>query len=99
MARVLIAADTWMRGVALGVQDYFLLGGRALRFVAARPFYWRDVVTQRDRIGVGSVPIVLVTGLFTGVVLALHSLVPVGELRAGPYIGIPLGATHIREGG
>jgi len=97
MARVLIAADTWMRGVALGVQDYFLLGGRALRFAVARPFYWRDVVTQMDRIGVGSVPIVLLTGLFTGMVLALQSSVELGKFGATIYIGHLVGASMVRE--
>lgn len=97
MARVLIAADTWMRGVALGVQDYFLLGGRALRFAVSRPFYWRDVVTQMDRIGVGSVPIVLLTGLFTGMVLALQSSVELGKFGATLYIGNLVGASMVRE--
>src|SRR5690606_30734646 len=97
MARVLIAADTWMRGVALGVQDYFLLGGRALRFAVSRPFYWRDVVTQMDRIGVGSVPIVLLTGLVTGMVLALQSSVELGKFGATLYIGNLVGASMVRE--
>lgn len=97
MTRVLIAADSWMRSAALGVQDYFLLGGRALRFVAARPFYWRDVVTQMDRIGVGSLPIVLLTGLFTGMVLALQSSVELGKFGANLYIGNLVGASMIRE--
>lgn len=97
MARVLIAADSWMRAVALGVQDYFQLGGRALRFMAARPFYWRDVVTQMDRIGVGSVPIVLLTGLFTGMVLALQTSVELGKFGAALYIGNLVGASMVRE--
>src|SRR5690554_8189130 len=94
--RVLVAADSWMRGVALGVQEYFLLGGRALRFTAARPFYWRDLVAQMDRIGVGSLPIVLLTGLFTGMVLALQSSVELGKLGANLYIGNLVGATMVR---
>ena len=43
-------------GSAVGVYNFFLLGARATRFMAARPFYWRDVVLQMDRIGVGSLP-------------------------------------------
>jgi phospholipid/cholesterol/gamma-HCH transport system permease protein len=78
MASFATAIEGRLRGIATGVLDYFTLGARATRFIAARPFYWRDVVIQMDRIGVGSIPIVLLTGLFTGMVLALHSSV---ELR------------------
>jgi len=95
--RMLVATDAWMRGVALGVQEYFLLGGRALRFTAARPFYWRDAVTQMDRIGVGSLPIVLLTGLFTGMVLALQTSVELGKFGAEIYLGNLVGASMVRE--
>jgi phospholipid/cholesterol/gamma-HCH transport system permease protein len=85
------------RGVALGVFEYFLLGARAVRFMVARPFYWRDMVTQMDRIGVGSLPIVLLTGLFTGMVLALQSAVELNKFGADVYVGNLVGASMIRE--
>jgi phospholipid/cholesterol/gamma-HCH transport system permease protein len=97
MARVVAAIDDWMRGTAVGVHEYFTLGTRASRFAIARPFYWRDTLTQMDRIGVGSLPIVLLTGFFTGMVLALQSSVELGKFGADIYIGNLVGASMVRE--
>ncbi|HEX7117370.1 MAG TPA: ABC transporter permease [Longimicrobiales bacterium] len=97
MGRFVAAIDTWMRNAALGVQEYFTLGQRAVRFVAARPFYWADVFVQMDRIGVGSIPIILLTGLFTGMVLALQSSVELGRFGADIYLGSLVGASMVRE--
>ncbi len=97
MQRAVAFVDDWMRGVALGVLEYFTLAGRAIRFIVGRPFYWRDILTQMDRIGVGSLPIVLLTGLFTGMVLALQSSVSLSKFGAEMYIGALVGASMIRE--
>ncbi|MGH7475040.1 MAG: MlaE family ABC transporter permease [Longimicrobiales bacterium] len=97
MERAAAAIDAWMRGIALGVQQYFTLGARASRFVVARPFYWRDIVIQMDRIGFASLPIVLLTGLFTGMVLALQSSVSLSKFGAEMYVGSLVGASMIRE--
>ncbi len=91
------AIDTWMRNVALGTQEYFTLGQRAVRFIVARPFYWADVFVQMDRIGVGSVPIILLTGLFTGMVLALQTSVELGRFGAEIYLGSLVAASMVRE--
>jgi phospholipid/cholesterol/gamma-HCH transport system permease protein len=85
------------KGAASSVLDYFTLGARAVRFAFARPFYWRDTVTQMDKIGVGAIPIVLLTGLFTGMVLALQSSVELARFGAAVYIGNLVGASMVRE--
>jgi phospholipid/cholesterol/gamma-HCH transport system permease protein len=97
MNAVLTTVENRARGAATGVYEYFVLGARATRFMAARPFYWRDVIVQMDRIGVGSIPIVLLTGLFTGMVLALQSSVELNKFGADIYIGRLVGASMIRE--
>lgn len=97
MARVVATVDQWVQDVALGVQGYFVLGARAARFAVARPFYLRDMVTQMERIGVGSLPIVALTGLFTGMVLALQSSVELSKFGAQNFIGSLVGASMIRE--
>ena len=56
----------------LAVQDFFLLSGAAFRSVLRRPHYIEDIVLQMDDIGVGSLPIVALTGLFSGAVMALQ---------------------------
>lgn len=97
MGRFVAAIDTWMRNAALGVQEYFILGQRAVRFMAARPFYAADVLVQMDRIGVGSIPIILLTGLFTGMVLALQSSVELARFGANIYLGNLVAASMVRE--
>jgi phospholipid/cholesterol/gamma-HCH transport system permease protein len=97
MADFATAVEARLRTATTGVFDYFVLGGRALRFMFSRPFYWRDTLTQMDRIGVGSIPIVLLTGLFTGMVLALQSSVELTKFGADIYIGNLVGASMVRE--
>jgi phospholipid/cholesterol/gamma-HCH transport system permease protein len=91
------AVETKVRSTAVGVLEYFVLATRASRFVFSRPFYWRDTLVQMDRIGVGSIPIVLLTGLFTGMVLALQSSVELSKFGADVYIGNLVGASMVRE--
>ncbi|MDB4916398.1 MAG: hypothetical protein JWM95_4042 [Gemmatimonadetes bacterium] len=79
------------------VQDYFSLAGRALAFIFARPFYMQDLIQQMDEIGVKSLGIVLLTGFFTGMVLALQSSVSLARFGATMYIGSLVSASMIRE--
>jgi len=84
-------------GVALSVQEYFALLARVLRSCVTRPLYARDLVQQMDTIGVASLFIVILTGLFTGMVLALQSAVEMEQFGATIYIGRVVGASAVRE--
>ncbi|HXN21543.1 MAG TPA: ABC transporter permease [Candidatus Dormibacteraeota bacterium] len=55
------------------VQDYVLLSARAVTNVLSPPFYIGDLFEQMDIIGVGSLPIVLLTGFFIGAVMVLQT--------------------------
>src|SRR6476620_1492644 len=55
------------------IQDYTLLAVRALANIFRRTLYVADVMQQADSIGVGSLPIVVLTGLSIGALLALNS--------------------------
>ena len=79
------------------IQAYFTLAWNALRFMFARPFYGGDVIQQMDEIGVKSLGIVLLTGFFTGMVLALQSAVQLKAFGATIYIGRLVSASMIRE--
>ena len=81
----------------LTLQEYFVLAGKSLRFIFSRPFYGQDVVQQMDEIGVKSLGIVMLTGLFTGMVLALQSSVQLKTFGATMYIGNLVAASMIRE--
>src|SRR5229473_598856 len=57
----------------LAVQEYSQLAGRSVSNLFRKPLYWSDMLLQADLIGVGSLPIVVLTGFFTGAVLALQT--------------------------
>lgn len=97
MSSFATAVESRIRNTSIGVLEYFILGARATRFVFSRPFYWRDLLVQMDRIGVGSIPIVILTGFFTGMVLALQSSVELTRFGADVYIGNLVAASMVRE--
>jgi phospholipid/cholesterol/gamma-HCH transport system permease protein len=57
----------------LHVQDYSLLSARSVTMLFSPPYYASDVLDQMDIIGVGSLPIVLLTGFFIGAVMVLQT--------------------------
>jgi len=83
--------------LAWHTQEYARLAGRAVVGMFSRPFYPRDLVVQLDSVGVGSLGIVFLTGLFTGMVLALQSAVEMEQFGATIYIGRLVGASTVRE--
>jgi phospholipid/cholesterol/gamma-HCH transport system permease protein len=57
----------------LAVQDYSFLAARSLTSWLTAPRYFSDALEQMDIVGVGSLPIVLLTGLFIGGVMVLQT--------------------------
>jgi phospholipid/cholesterol/gamma-HCH transport system permease protein len=55
------------------VQEYAILTAQSLANFFRRPLYAGDMLQQADLIGVGSLPIVVLTGLSIGALLALNS--------------------------
>ena len=84
------------RGVS-AVQQYALISGRALGNLVRRPFYGADIITQADIIGVGSIPIVILTGVFTGGVLALQSHSTLAQFGAAAVTGQLVSFSMIKE--
>jgi phospholipid/cholesterol/gamma-HCH transport system permease protein len=57
----------------LDVQNYALLAARSVTNLFHPPYYFSDVLDQMDIIGVGSLPIVVLTGFFIGAVMVLQT--------------------------
>ena len=57
----------------LKVQDYARLSARSVSNLFTRPRYGQDTLDQMDDIGVGSLPIVLLSGFFIGAVMVLQT--------------------------
>ena len=64
--------DRTAKQIVLTVQEYSLFAWRAVLNLFRPPIYWTDFLMQSDIIGVGSLPIVILSGFFTGGVLALQ---------------------------
>jgi len=57
----------------LAVQDYSLLAAQSVTNLFSGPQYWNDTLEQMDSIGVGSLPIVVIAGVFIGGVMVLQT--------------------------
>jgi len=83
-----------LKAPILAVQDFFQLTGRALRNVFRTPHYGDDIAMQMDSIGVGSLPVVVLTGFFSGAVMTLQmaqALSDYGQVgRTGNVVAITL---------
>jgi phospholipid/cholesterol/gamma-HCH transport system permease protein len=55
------------------VQDYSILAAQSVSNLFQPPYYWTDILEQMDIIGVGSLPIVVLTGFFIGAVMVLQT--------------------------
>ena len=70
VAEVLIDAT---KQSVLKVQDYAKMSARSVTNLFTRPRYGEDTLQQMDDIGVGSLPIVLLSGFFIGAVMVLQT--------------------------
>jgi phospholipid/cholesterol/gamma-HCH transport system permease protein len=87
----------WLKAALLETQEYVKLCGAVARGVFTRPFYHRDVIEQFDIIGVGSVTVVILTGLFTGAVLALQTGLTLDQFGARTVVGRLVSASMVKE--
>jgi phospholipid/cholesterol/gamma-HCH transport system permease protein len=87
----------WVKAALLEVQEYVLMIGKFCRGLVTRPFYFRDVIEQFDAIGVGSLTVVLLTGMFTGMVLALQSGTTLDQFGARSMVGRLVSASMVKE--
>ena len=87
----------WIKAGLLEMQEYLRMVGRSARALFTRPFYYRDVVEQFDIIGVGSMTVVLLTGMFTGMVLALQSGFTLDQFGARSMVGRLVSASMVKE--
>ena len=93
----LISPTAIAKEKVLAVQEYFNLSLRSLTNLFGRPRYVADTLQQADLIGVGSLPIVILTGFFTGAVLALQSSNTLQRFGSLSLIGQLVAASMVRE--
>jgi phospholipid/cholesterol/gamma-HCH transport system permease protein len=94
---VFTLVEQWAKAAALEMQEYLRMNAAVARALVTRPFYARDVVEQFDAIGVGSLTVVLLTGAFTGAVLALQSGLTLDQFGARSMVGRLVSASMVKE--
>src|SRR5580700_1240804 len=81
------------------MQDFYVLCGRALRNLFRSPHYLDDIIIQMDVIGVGSLPIVLLIGFFSGIIMGLQMGRALTTYGAQEQIGQIVAISLVREFG
>ena len=81
----------------LEVQEYVRLTIQVARGLFTRPIYARDIVEQLDAIGIGSLTVVILTGTFTGMVLALQSGMTLDQFGGRDVVGRLVSASMVKE--
>src|SRR6476620_11150911 len=87
----------WIKAALLEVQEYVGMLAKTARGVVTPPFYYKDVVFHFDAIGIGSLTVVLLTGTFTGMVLALQSGMTLDQFGGRSIVGRLVSAAMVRE--
>jgi phospholipid/cholesterol/gamma-HCH transport system permease protein len=81
----------------LGLQDYSILVYHALVDAFTLPFYAKDLLDQMDVIGVGSLPIVILTSVFMGAVMVLQTEGEFSRFGAQPLTADAVALALVRE--
>ena len=79
------------------VGQFAMLAGLTARAALQPRFPWRELLRQFEMIGARSSTIVLITALFTGMVLALQTGIALARFGAKPYVGAVVGLSLARE--
>jgi phospholipid/cholesterol/gamma-HCH transport system permease protein len=81
----------------LEIQETSLVAWRALGSLFRGRRYFSETVTQLDRIGYGSLPIIILTGFFTGAVLTLQTYPSLKDYGGQDQTGFFVALSLMRE--
>jgi phospholipid/cholesterol/gamma-HCH transport system permease protein len=87
----------FLKTLVASFQDFLFLAGRSFLNVVRRPHYYDDVFLQMDIIGVGSLPIVALTGGFSGAIIALQMARALNTYGASSQVSAIVTLTLVRE--
>lgn len=93
MNEIIRKIKDWIRQV----QDFFYLCVKSISALVTPPRFPNEMILQMDAIGIGSINIVLLTGLFTGMVLALQTALSLETFGAKNYVGRVVSLSMVRE--
>jgi len=92
-----VSIDAFVKQKVQSVQDFTFLLTSSFWNIFSSPRYFVDTLVQMDTIGVGSMPIVLLTGFFTGGVLALQTYRTLSTFGEVGILGQVVSLSVVRE--
>lgn len=90
----------WARGVADGFGEFWLFTGRTSGWMIRdffNPAFWRQLIPQLYEVGWCSLPVILITGAFVGMVIAVQSLDQFRNVGLDDRLGSIVNLTVVRE--
>lgn len=97
MLRLFDAIGYWVLRFLNESGKVMSLFGKTLIWTFRRPFDIRNLLKQIEEVGIKSVPVVLITGAFTGMVLALQSYTGFKRFNAEAFVGTVVALSMTRE--
>lgn len=97
MINMLTATGKVMEGLCIRLGLYAHTFARAVSRMSTRPWHLRMLLQQAEQVGVQSLPVVLLTALFTGMVLALQSYIVFHRFSAESLTGLVVSMSVVRE--
>jgi phospholipid/cholesterol/gamma-HCH transport system permease protein len=94
---VLRAINNWLKNAAYELQRLLLFSLKTLAAVLGRPFYAAETLEQMYLIGVGSLYLVVLTGVFAGQGFALAFSLELADFGAKDYLGRMMTVAIVRE--
>jgi phospholipid/cholesterol/gamma-HCH transport system permease protein len=77
--------------------DHFLMLAQSMRWLFRRPFRLRLFLEQMEFVGVGSLPIILLVGFFSGAVAAQQAIAALEIFSQERYVGATVGLSLAQE--
>ncbi len=79
------------------LQEWMKLAIQGFSRMVRPPWHYRETITQFDKLGYSSLFICTLTGLFSGMVMALQALIQLKPFAATSYVGGMVAVTMIKE--
>ena len=94
---IIQALNNLLKRFAFGLQGVFFFAMRTLASLASRPFYVKETLEQMYLIGVGSLFLIVLTGISAGQGFALAFSQELADFGAKDYLGRIMSLAVVRE--
>jgi phospholipid/cholesterol/gamma-HCH transport system permease protein len=92
--------ERWLAGgsvVFLEIGRFFQILGKVLFWTPRRPWDGRELLRQMVKVGIQSIPVLVLTSTFTGAVMALQIFSVLQRFGAEAYVGSIVALSMVRE--